>query len=92
VASRIASQTDVDLWGLSEVQNASAAEVLRKAMENATGAPIRAIVGITGGADRLVVFLNESRLTFVKHFELNGTIVQACGTKNSRLHSSWSSR
>jgi Endonuclease/Exonuclease/phosphatase family len=84
VASRIALQTDVDLWGLSEVQNASAAEVLRTAMENATGATIRAVVGTTGGADRLVVLLNESRLTFVKHFELNGTIIQACGPKNSR--------
>jgi hypothetical protein len=84
VASRIALQTDVDLWGLSEVQNASAAEVLRTAMENATGATVRAVVGTTGGADRLVVLLNESRLTFVKHFELNGTIIQACGSKNSR--------
>jgi hypothetical protein len=71
VAEQIRAQPGVDLWGFSEVKDATWTEVFRREAQIANpGTALKAITGTTGGADRLAVIYNDSRLRLVRHFEL----------------------
>jgi endonuclease/exonuclease/phosphatase family metal-dependent hydrolase len=71
-------ETDgIDLWGLCEVQNDAAAAVFETAaaVGEAGNPTFKRIVGSTGGADRLAIVYNETRLEKVAHEELHGVNV-----------------
>ncbi|MCI0377170.1 MAG: hypothetical protein L0215_06175 [Gemmataceae bacterium] len=74
VKVRIEEADGIDLWGLSEVQNDAAAATFQTAAEvGEMGSPMfKRIVGTTGGADRLVILYNETRLEKLSHEELHG--------------------
>jgi len=67
VGERLASFADIDLWGLSEVLNTSAAEILETAAEQGEQANFESIVSRSGSQDRLVIIYNAER------FEVLGT-------------------
>ncbi|MCI0641731.1 MAG: hypothetical protein L0Y72_23350 [Gemmataceae bacterium] len=74
VKVRIEEADGIDLWGLSEVQNDAAAAIFQAAAGvGETGSPVfKRIVGTTGGADRLAILFNETRLEKLSHEELHG--------------------
>lgn len=67
----IAVSQDVDLWGLSEVQNAAWADLFERAAEDGENADFAQVLGTTGGGDRLLIIYDADRFELVRHFELD---------------------
>jgi endonuclease/exonuclease/phosphatase family metal-dependent hydrolase len=78
VAERMAAFPEVDVWGLSEIQNEQVATRFGDAVSRATGAPFEVAVGRTGGGDRLAVLVNTGKFEVVRTFELVGQIHAYC--------------
>ena len=70
VAQRIATLDGVDLWGLSEVVNASALTQLEAAAEDGENADFAALLSRSGGADRLAILYNADRFELLSQDEL----------------------
>lgn len=68
LAGQIATRPDVDIWGLSEVQEEGWAREIAAQISDAAGTPFEAIIGTTGRSDRLAVVFDAERFT-VKHVE-----------------------
>lgn len=77
--------TGVDLFGLSEVADDTAARLYAVAAGTAQGQgqqPYRALVSKTGGTDRTAILFNPRRLELIGNpAEYTGQILKACGTK-----------
>jgi len=69
-AKRIEDEVGVDIWGLSEVLEADA-DRYETAAEKGENGNFERIVGTTGGADRLAVIFNTTRLKKLKVEELH---------------------
>ena len=67
----IARLQDVDIWGFSEVQNASWAQLFEVAAEDGEGADFVQVLGTTGGGDRLLIVYDAERFELVQQFELH---------------------
>ncbi|MEQ8463564.1 hypothetical protein [Coleofasciculus sp. E1-EBD-02] len=67
----IAPLEDIDIWGFSEVQNASWLPDLEQGTEEGENADFKTILGSTGGGDRLAIAYNSNLLEEVKHYELD---------------------
>ena len=67
----IARLQDVDIWGFSEVQNASWARLFEVAAEDGEGANFVQVLGTTGGGDRLLIVYDADRFELVHQFELH---------------------
>ena len=61
----------IDLWGLSEVAGAEDAERYELAAEAGGGADFEAILGSTGGDDRLLVLYDTTKFDYQQHEELD---------------------
>lgn len=61
---------DVHLWALSEVQSANADFFIASAGAGESGA-FAGVIGNTGGADRLLIVLDETRFEVVDAYELD---------------------
>ncbi|MGB3494434.1 MAG: endonuclease/exonuclease/phosphatase family protein [Elainellaceae cyanobacterium] len=66
----LAPQQGVDLWGLSEVQNPEWLTVLEQGVEVGESSDFQAILGTTGGADRLALLYNTSLFEVIEAYEL----------------------
>lgn len=66
----LAPQDGVDLWGLSEVQNEEWVPLLEQGVEAGEGIDFQAILGTTGGGDRLAILYNTRLLELVEAYEL----------------------
>ena len=66
----VARLQDVDLWGFSEVQNASWAQLFEVAAEDGEAADFVQLLGTTGGGDRLLIVYDADRFELVQQFEL----------------------
>jgi endonuclease/exonuclease/phosphatase family metal-dependent hydrolase len=62
---------DVDVWGLSEVQNAAWVKALEAGAEAGENANFDSILGTTGGGDRLAILYNSALLEAIRHEELD---------------------
>jgi endonuclease/exonuclease/phosphatase family metal-dependent hydrolase len=62
ISERIVAEDGVDIWGLSEVAHADDAETFAVAAEDGESADFEAVVGTTGGQDRLVIVYDTTRL------------------------------
>lgn len=73
VAQRIKEFQDVDIWGLSEVQNDDSLKSAEAAAEhNEPGNPdFKRELGQTGGADRLGIIYNSKKFTLLRTGALN---------------------
>jgi hypothetical protein len=67
----IARLQGVDVWGFSEVQNATWANLFKTAAEDGEGANFVQVLGTTGGGDRLLIVYDSDRLDLVRQFELD---------------------
>jgi len=67
----IARLQDIDIWGFSEVQNASWAQLFEVAAEDGEGADFVQVLGTTGGGDRLLIVYDADRFELVQQFELH---------------------
>ena len=65
--SQFADKQGVHLWGLSEVRGATALAAFEQGAEDGEGADFTAVLGTTGGGDRLAIIFSTGR------FELLGT-------------------
>jgi hypothetical protein len=66
----IAGAQDVDLWGLSEVQDTIwATRFAQAAAQGETGA-FAPILGTTSGGDRLLIIYHQDRFDLIRQFEL----------------------
>lgn len=70
IAQRLAEFDDVDLWGLSEVITEDA-DLFESAAEEGEDTDFTAIVGTTGGEDRLLVLYDSSRFEALDVQELD---------------------
>jgi len=71
--------SDCDLWGFSEVQNDDVARDLEKALELARNSDFERIMGTTGGADKLAIIYDSTRLETVgQTIELNKLCWGSC--------------
>ncbi len=71
LASQMRRKKNIDLWGLTEVQNKDVAEKFRAAAEAAAGGQdFQLILGKTGRSDRLAILFNAERLKLIKKYEL----------------------
>lgn len=70
IAERIAAFEDVDLWGLAEVNHSAYASTLETAAEAGEAAEYAAILGESGGGDRLLAIYDATRFTLVESWEL----------------------
>lgn len=80
----------VDLWVLSEVQAVNADFFIANTGEGETGS-FTGLIGTTGGADRLLIVFDESRLQFIEGFELEELALGGAGAfsgsfKNDRWY------
>jgi endonuclease/exonuclease/phosphatase family metal-dependent hydrolase len=62
---------DIDVWGLSEVQNAAWVKALETGAEVGEDANFDSILGTTGGGDRLAILYNSALLEAIRHEELD---------------------
>src|SRR5688572_14843603 len=62
VGQRLAAAQDVDLWGLSELQDDTWAQIFEVAAEQGENADFQHVTGTTGSADRLVIVYNATLL------------------------------
>jgi len=67
-----------DIWGFSEVQNASWAQAFDSALTT-SGNDYETILGTTGGEDRLLIVFNSSRLERLSHQELSAINIGGTG-------------
>lgn len=67
----IAPLNGVDIWGFAEVQNAEWLRVLEEGTEAGEGANFRAILGQSGGGDRLATVYNPDLLKEITTEELD---------------------
>jgi endonuclease/exonuclease/phosphatase family protein len=70
IRQRIGSFQGVDVWGLSEVNNATSASTFELGAEDGEDANFERIVGTTGGADRLTILYNADRFRLIRSEEL----------------------
>lgn len=72
VGQRISHIDGCDVWGLSEVQNASWAQQFEDAAEQGEGpnANFERVIGTTGGADKLLIIYDNKRFEKINDFEL----------------------
>ncbi len=73
LAERVGEVDGCDLWGFSEVQNAGWADRLKQAAAEGEGdaARFEAIVGTTGGSDRLAIVYDDGRFEKLNSSELH---------------------
>ncbi|WP_372364516.1 endonuclease/exonuclease/phosphatase family protein [Candidatus Uabimicrobium sp. HlEnr_7] len=71
VAKRIADFQGYDIWGLSEVEGKSAAQLFEKAAGKGEEHKFDSILGSTGRDQRLLIVYNKSRLKMLESFELH---------------------
>lgn len=67
--------SDIDIWGLSEVENASAAKVFRRAAGWDESGSYKYVLGETGRSDRLQIIYNETKLERLDWGELSGFLL-----------------
>jgi endonuclease/exonuclease/phosphatase family metal-dependent hydrolase len=67
----IAPVEGIDIWGFSEVQNAEWLRILEEGTEAGEGADFRAILGQSGGGDRLATVYNPDLLRELSTDELD---------------------
>lgn len=70
VSQRIAGTDGVDLWGLTEVQNATWADQFETGAEDGENSNFETILGTTGSADRLLIIYDADRFELLSSFEL----------------------
>ena len=66
----IAGAQGVDLWGVSEVQDAIWATRFAQAAAQGETGSFAPILGTTGGGDRLLIVYHQERFDLVRQFEL----------------------
>ena len=66
----LAPQRGVDIWGLSEVQNAEWLPLLEQGIEDGERSDFQSILGTTGGGDRLAIFYDTQLFEVVEAYEL----------------------
>jgi endonuclease/exonuclease/phosphatase family protein len=71
IASQMKLVQGEALWGLCEVESESWAETFRVAAGQGENADFKAILGTTGGADRLLILYDARVLEERRHFELS---------------------
>ncbi len=69
LAERIAAFQDVDLWGLSEVNQVSAQAPLAQAAAIGEDATYASVLGTSGGGDRLLAIYDATRFTLLASWE-----------------------
>ncbi len=68
--SQLAAKDGVDLWGLSEVRDANALGAFEQGAEDGEGADFDAVLGTTGGGDRLAILFDRTILELLDTEEL----------------------
>lgn len=71
IATQMTAFPDVDLWGLTEVENADDAAVFEAGAEAARDADFEGILSESGNEDRLLLLYNAERFTLLDSEELN---------------------
>lgn len=71
IEEQIAPLDDIDLWGFSEVRNASDAAILEDGAADGEGATFERILGSTGSEDRLLIVYNSDRLQLLAQGEID---------------------
>ncbi len=71
IGARIAAFQEVDLWGLSEINQPAAVPILEAAAEVGEAADYRAVLGQSGSGDRLLALYDSSRFTLVDTWEID---------------------
>lgn len=71
IAEQVTEIDGVDIWGFSEVQNQAWLEEFSMAAGADEGARFAAVLGTTGGGDRLGIVYDADRLELLDHFELD---------------------
>ena len=70
IAARVAGESDVDIWGFSEVEGEKFVQALEAAAEDGEGADYASILGASGSGDRLLIVFDADRLTLLATEEL----------------------
>jgi hypothetical protein len=70
IAEQIGPLRDIDLWGFSEVKNASDARILAEGAADGESGTFESILGTTGGEDRLLIVYNSDRLDLIQTGEI----------------------
>jgi hypothetical protein len=70
IAEQIGPLRDIDLWGFSEVKNASEARILAEGAEDGESGTFESILGTTGGEDRLLIVYNSDLLDLIQTGEI----------------------
>lgn len=71
IAEQIGPLQDVDLWGFSEVRNASDGRILAEGAADGESGSFLSILGTTGGEDRLLIVYNSQRFEMLRSGEIN---------------------
>lgn len=71
IAEQIAPLRDIDLWGFSEVRNASEARILAEGAADGESGTFESILGTTGADDRLLIVYNSDRLELIQTGEIH---------------------
>ena len=71
VVGGVLESYDAELWGLSEVRNATDASTFESAAEVGGNAGYGQVLGTTGGGDRLLILYDEEVLELLSHEELH---------------------
>ncbi len=83
LAERIAAFQDVDLWGLSEVNQPSAQITLAQAAGVGEKATFASVLGTSGGGDRLLALYDTTRFTLLDFWE--ETVINTTGNARAPL-------
>lgn len=76
IAARLGEFQGVDLWGLSEVNDAADARLFEAGVEQGEAADFTRILGSSGGGDRLLLLYDEDRFDLVRQGELDAINVR----------------
>ena len=68
--SQLGAKKGIEIWGLSEVRNNTAAQAFEEGAEIGESSNFETILRTTGGGDRLAIIYNADRLTLIGHEEL----------------------
>lgn len=71
IAEQMTAYVDVDLWGLTEVENDDDAELFELAAEVAREAEFERILSVSGNQDRLLILYNADRFELIDTDELD---------------------
>lgn len=71
VAEVIEEIDGCDIWGFSEVNDTSWRDIFEEAVQVDEAADFQAVLGTTGGTDRLLVVFDADRFERLDHFELH---------------------